>query len=369
MGWRKAARQQGSVNILKEIEAHQLKCVRFSFADQHGVLRGKTLAAAEVRGALERGVTVTSTLLLKDTAHKTVFPAFTPGGGVGMPELQGAADILMMPDESTFRILPWAPDTGWMLCDLRLQDGGAVPFDSRNVLRKALGKLGEHEFIAGLEVEFHVFRIVDEHLRPSDAGQPGTPPEVELLTTGYQYLTEQRYDQIDPVVQLLRAGLEQLQLPLRSFEVEFGPSQFEFTLAPLAGPHRLGQGEPRCAAARDRRAGQSRDAHRKSHRRAGGESLSLFRLADLLRPRRHGDTPGAARFSRHAVRGKGGAAAGHARRGARGAAQGQGAARGHRRNLRRLLLPHQASRARPLQPLSERLGAARVLRPVLNIGK
>ncbi len=223
------------MNILKEIEAHQLKCVRFSFADQHGVLRGKTLAAAEVRGALERGVTVTSTLLLKDTAHKTVFPAFTPGGGVGMPELQGAADILMMPDQSTFRILPWAPDTGWMLCDLRLQDGGAVPFDSRNVLRKALGKLGEHEFIAGLEVEFHVFRIVDEHLRPSDAGQPGTPPEVELLTTGYQYLTEQRYDQIDPVVQLLRAGLEQLQLPLRSFEVEFGPSQFEFTLAPLAG--------------------------------------------------------------------------------------------------------------------------------------
>ena len=34
---------------LKEIEAHDLKAVRFSFADQHGVLRGKTLAAAEVK--------------------------------------------------------------------------------------------------------------------------------------------------------------------------------------------------------------------------------------------------------------------------------------------------------------------------------
>ena len=69
--------------------------------------------------------------------------------------------------------------------------------------------------------------------RPSDAGQPGTPPSVELLTTGYQYLTEQRYDLIDPVVQLLRENLEQLDLPLRSFEVEFGPSQFEFTFSPL----------------------------------------------------------------------------------------------------------------------------------------
>jgi glutamine synthetase len=223
------------VNILKEIEARGLKAVRFSFADQHGILRGKTLAAAEVRGALERGVTVTSTLLLKDTSHRTVFPAFTPGGGVGMPELEGAADILMMPDAATFRVLPWAPDTGWVLCDLRLQDGRPVPYDCRAVLRSALEKLGGHEFIAGLEVEFHVFRITQPNLRPADAGQPGTPPDVELLTTGYQYLTEQRYDLIDPVVQLLRGGLEQLGLPLRSFEVEFGPSQFEFTLAPLAG--------------------------------------------------------------------------------------------------------------------------------------
>jgi glutamine synthetase len=222
------------VNVLKEIETRGLKAVRFSFADQHGVLRGKTLAAAEVKNALERGVTVTSTLLLKDTSHRTVFPAFTPGGGVGMPELQGAADVLMIPDVATFKVLPWAPDTGWVLCDLRLQDGRPVPYDSRAVLKRALEKL-DYEFIAGLEVEFHVFRIVDERLKPADAGQPGSPPEVALLTSGYQYLTEQRYDLIDPVVEVLRNNLEQLELPLRSFEVEFGPSQFEFTLAALPG--------------------------------------------------------------------------------------------------------------------------------------
>ncbi len=222
------------MNVLKEIETRGLKAVRFSFADQHGVLRGKTLAAAEVKGALERGVTVTSTLLLKDTSHRTVFPAFTPGGGVGMPELQGAADVLMIPDVSTFKVLPWAADTGWVLCDLTLQDGRPVPYDSRAVLKRALEKL-DYEFIAGLEVEFHVFKIVAERLEPADSGQPGTPPEVQLLTSGYQYLTEQRYDLIDPVVEILRKNLEQLALPLRSFEVEFGPSQFEFTLAPLAG--------------------------------------------------------------------------------------------------------------------------------------
>lgn len=222
---------------LKEIHAHDLKAVRFSFADQHGVLRGKTLAAGEARTALERGVTLTSTLLLKDTSHRTVFPAFTPGGGVGMPEMQGAADILLMPDAATFRILPWAPDTGWFLCDAHFQDGRPVPYCTRSLLRKALNALSSQkfEFVAGLEVEFHVFKIVDENLKPSDAGQPGRPPEVELLTTGYQYLTEQRYDQIDPVVEILRTSLEKLGLPLRSYEVEFGPSQLEFTLSPMPG--------------------------------------------------------------------------------------------------------------------------------------
>ena len=214
-----------------------IKAVRFSFADQHGVLRGKTLSATAAEAAMERGVTVTSTLLLKDTSHRTAFPAFTPGGGVGMAEMQGAADILMIPDPSTFRTLPWAPDTGWFLCDLQFPDGRAVPFSTRGQLRKALERLASvgYEFVAGLEVEFHVFRITDQRLQPEDAGQPGNPPDVELLTTGYQLLTEHKYDQLDPLVELLRGHLEKLELPLRSFELEFGPSQLEFTLGPRAG--------------------------------------------------------------------------------------------------------------------------------------
>jgi glutamine synthetase len=42
----------GGTEILKEIERHGLKALRFSFADQHGVLRGKTLAASEAKTAL-----------------------------------------------------------------------------------------------------------------------------------------------------------------------------------------------------------------------------------------------------------------------------------------------------------------------------
>jgi glutamine synthetase len=154
-----------------------------------------------------------------------------------MPEMQGAADILLKADASTFRVLPWAPDTGWLLCDAQFHDGRPVPYCTRTILRSALKNLAAagYEFVSGLEVEFHVFRIVDPSLKPADAGQPGNPPEVALLTTGYQYLTEHRYDLIDPVVKILRDDLEKLGLPLRSYEVEFGPSQFEFTLGAMPG--------------------------------------------------------------------------------------------------------------------------------------
>ena len=223
--------------VAKEIETRGIEAVRFSFPDQHGILRGKTLAAGEAAAALENGVTVTTTLFAKDTSHKTVFPVFTPGGGFGLQAMQGGADALMVADPRTFRVIAWAKHSGWVLCDPYFGDGTPVPFATRAILARALERLGEAGFgyLAGLEIEFHVFKLVDPHLKPADAGQPGTPPEVELLTHGYQYLTELRYDLLEPVIEILRRELAGLELPLRSFECEYGPSQLEITLGALPG--------------------------------------------------------------------------------------------------------------------------------------
>jgi glutamine synthetase len=143
----------------------------------------------------------------------------------------------MIADPTTFRVLPWAPDTGWVLCETWFGNGTPVPFDTRRLGRRALERLAQagYDYLAGLEIEFHVFKLVDPKLRPEDAGQPGEPPEVSLLTQGYQYLTELRFDAIDPVMEILRRDLAPLGLPLRSFEVEYGPSQVEVTLGALPG--------------------------------------------------------------------------------------------------------------------------------------
>jgi glutamine synthetase len=231
------AQRAAARSLAPELAGRGVEVVRFSFPDQHGILRGKTVTAAEFPKALADGVTFTTTLFAKDTSHRTVFPVFTRGGGFGLDAMEGGADALMIADPTTFRVLPWAPKTGWLLCDPYFPGGEAVPFATRPLARRTLARLAEagFEYVAGLEIEFHVFRLVDPRLAPGDAGQPGEPPEVSLLTHGYQYLTEDRYDRLDPVVEILRRDLESLRLPLRSLEVEFGPSQVEFTLGALPG--------------------------------------------------------------------------------------------------------------------------------------
>jgi glutamine synthetase len=218
-------------------EEQGLETIRFSFPDQHGILRGKTLIAAEALNCLASGATITTTMLCKDTSHRTVFPVFKAGGGFGVKEMEGGADAIMLPDPTTFRVLPWASKTGWVLCDLYFANGRPVPFATRGLYRSVLQRLAErgYDYMAGLEVEFHVFKLDDVKMSPEHAGQPGEPPSVSLLSHGYQYLTEQRYDQIEPVLELIRRDVMALGLPLRSIEVEFGPSQCEFTFQPTVG--------------------------------------------------------------------------------------------------------------------------------------
>lgn len=223
--------------VAERLQAGEVDVVRFAWPDQHGVLRGKTLVASAARAALRDGVNLTSTLLAKDTSHRSVFPVFSAGGGFDSPGMQGGADFTIVADPATFRVLPWTPRTGWILCDAYLADGSPCPFGTRQIMQRAVGELDALglEFVAGLEVEFHVFRLDDPSLALSDAGQPGEPPRVSLLTQGHQYLTELRYDRVEPLMELLRSHLAALELPLLSLEIEFGPSQFELVFGPTSG--------------------------------------------------------------------------------------------------------------------------------------
>jgi len=232
-----SAQRQAAAELPRRIEADGIEVVRLSFPDLHGILRGKALLPAALPGALADGCPITSTLLLKDTSHRTVVPVFSPGAGLGLTALQGASDIIMVPDPTTFRQLPWLTNTAWMLCDVYFPDGTPVAFAPRHLLRRMLGQLhaAGRVLVTGLEVEFHILKLVDPKLGIVDGGQPGSPPEVELIHQGYNHLTETRFDRIEPIVEILRRNVQALGMDLQSLELEFGPSQVEFVFRPAAG--------------------------------------------------------------------------------------------------------------------------------------
>lgn len=224
---------QAASELLAQVATTELETVRVVFADQHGVLRGKTIVASSLASVFEQGLAAPSTLLLKDTAHKTVFPVWSanPGieGGMG-----GAGDILLVPDPATFRVLPWSPHSAWLFCDPYFKSGDSIPFAPRGVLQKAITRLSDcgYRMMTGLEVEFHVLKTLDPRLDPAGSTMPGQPPVTQYLAQGYQFLTETRYNELEPVADILRRHCQSLQLPIRSMEIEMGPSQLEFTFDP-----------------------------------------------------------------------------------------------------------------------------------------
>ena len=223
--------------VVERVGAENIETVRLVFADQHGILRGKTITARMLISAFASGIGVPSTLLMKDTSHRTVFEVWN-GEAAGIDLLVGgASDVLLVPDPNCFFPLPWSPHSAILMCDVIDRSGAPIDFSSRTALAKAEGKLRDAGFEAvfGLEVEFQIFQKSDTALDHDQATMPPAPIETRNLTQGWQYLTDTRYSEAESILDTLRRFAEDMGLAPRTMEIEMGPSQFEFTFDP-SGP-------------------------------------------------------------------------------------------------------------------------------------
>ncbi|MBY6058126.1 glutamine synthetase family protein [Leisingera daeponensis] len=222
-----------AAEITSRAQFDGIETVRVLFPDQHGLLRGKTVVAEAFASVFERGLNVPATLLLKDTSHRNAFPVWEGGIGLAGP-MQEAGDVLLVPRPDTWRALPWSGHSAWIFCEPVYPDGQRVPFASSGVLQRAIDALAGQGMAVtfGLEVEFHIFELTDKSAAHDQSGRPGMPVQTRNLTQGYQYLTATRYGEVEGVLDLLRRNAQKLGLPVRSVEIEMGPSQVEFTFAP-----------------------------------------------------------------------------------------------------------------------------------------
>jgi len=186
---------------------------------------------------LSNGYNINVATTTLDSANARTFSSFTRGGGMGLDEMTGSPNLTIVPDPSTFRVLPWAPGAGWVLCDEYFNTGVPFHFSPRHLLRRQLRRLAERGMglVVGLEVEWYLLRVVQDQLGDENISAPGVrgcPLKTAPPEPGYSYHSESNMDLMQPALSALAEVYEKIDLPLRSVENEWGPGQVECTFEP-----------------------------------------------------------------------------------------------------------------------------------------
>jgi glutamine synthetase len=72
--------------------------VRVMWCDLHGQTRGKVLTPEAAIRALQDGISMVSTLMLKDTSDRTAYKVFEPSGTASLSGFGQANNLLLLPD-------------------------------------------------------------------------------------------------------------------------------------------------------------------------------------------------------------------------------------------------------------------------------
>lgn len=217
-----------------------LDLVRVVYCDPHGLARSKTLSVPAFRAALGSGMDFSPGPLLFDTGH-AVAVDFLGRPGIGVEEILGAGDFVVVPDPRTFQTLPGLePRTAWVLGDEFLRDGSRHPLSGRDVLRRVCARYAASDLtpVVGLEVEWYLTRRLAGPAGQAGHvgngfGRQGAAPAVCAVNSGYQFNLDTLSDSVSAVTGPLAMLLLGLGLPLRSMEHESGPGQIETTFEPL----------------------------------------------------------------------------------------------------------------------------------------
>jgi glutamine synthetase len=136
------------------IAAGDIDTVIVAFCDMQGRLIGKRVAARLwVDDVAAHGAECCNYLLAVDVDMNTV-----DGYAISSWET-GYGDMVMTPDFSTLRLVPWLPATALVMADLSWTDGRPVTQAPRSILNKQIARLADKGLVpySGTELEFLVF--------------------------------------------------------------------------------------------------------------------------------------------------------------------------------------------------------------------
>src|SRR6201993_2777769 len=182
----------------QHIDAGDIDTVIVAFADMQGRLTGKRVAARLfVEEVAKHGAECCNYLLAVDVDMNTV-------GGYAMSSWDtGYGDMVMTPDFSTLRLVPWLPGTALVMADLSWDDGTPVTAAPRGILARQIMRLAERGLVpyVGTELEFIVF---DNTYREAwSRGYRGLTPSTDY-NVDYAMLASTR---LEPLLRDIRLGM------------------------------------------------------------------------------------------------------------------------------------------------------------------
>lgn len=141
-------------DLERMVAAGDIDTVIVAFCDMQGRLTGKRVSGRLfVEEVAEHGAECCNYLLAVDVDMNTV-------DGYSMSSWEtGYGDMVMTPDFSTLRLIPWLPGTAMVMADLGWHDGSPVQQAPRSILNRQIDRLAERGLVpyVGTELEFMVF--------------------------------------------------------------------------------------------------------------------------------------------------------------------------------------------------------------------
>ena len=129
--------------------------VEVALVDMQGRLQGKRVRARHFLDRVVGGGTEAQNYLLATDVEMSTVQGYDLASWA-----TGYGNLVMRPDLSSLRRMPWRPRTVLVLCDVEDRDGAPLPVSPRQVLRNQLAELEARGWRAnvGTELEFLVFR-------------------------------------------------------------------------------------------------------------------------------------------------------------------------------------------------------------------
>jgi glutamine synthetase len=200
------------------VDGDAVDTVIVAFTDMQGRLVGKRMAARLfVEEVAAHGAECCSYLLAVDVDMNTV-------AGYAMSSWDtGYGDMVMLPDLSTLRLVPWLPGTALVIADLGWSDGGDVAVAPRAILRRQLDRLGERGLIADVATELE-FIVFDQSYREAWAGGYRALTPASDYNIDYAILASSR---MEPLLHDIRQGMQGAGLRFEAVKGECNKGQQE----------------------------------------------------------------------------------------------------------------------------------------------